>query len=46
MRAAGALECRHEGDHQLQDHVEAEARDWAAGTFAWSLHTVAVDFMF
>ena len=33
MRAAGALERRREGDHQLRDHVEAEARDLAGEAF-------------
>lgn len=33
MRAAGALERRREGDRQLRDHVEAEARDLAGEAF-------------
>jgi len=32
-RAAGALERRREGDRQLRDHVEAEARDLAGEAF-------------
>jgi hypothetical protein len=31
--AAGALERRREGDRQLRDHVEAEARDLAGEAF-------------
>lgn len=32
-RWLGALERRREGDHQLRDHVEAEARDLAGEAF-------------
>ncbi len=33
LRFLGALERRREGDHQLRDHVEAEARDLAGEAF-------------